>query len=621
VDDYENGAFSLAIDIENEGKIGQLECLLQSADAIIYQEEKQFNAEQSQKITFQQKIINPKKWTAEMPNLYQLILILKNERGEVQSVTGCKVGFRKIEIKNAQLLVNGRPITIKGVNRHEHDEINGQIVSEESMIQDIQLMKQYNINAVRCSHYPNAARWYELCDEYGLYVVDEANIESHGIGKVTFDYANKVDFVADPAESKGAKILADDAVWEGAHLDRIKRTVERTKNHPSIIIWSLGNEAGNGINFQTAYDWIKERDDTRPLQYEQALEEINTDIVCPMYPSPEQLAGYAQKNPNRPLIMCEYAHAMGNSVGNFVDYWEVIHNFDVLQGGFIWDWHDQGIVKYTENGEKYWAFGGDFGPEDVPSDTNFCLNGLLFPDRTPHPHVWEVKKVYQNIGFRAIDIRAGKIEISNRFDFIGLENYRVEWEVWNSSGVVKKGIIEELMIPSQTTQIFNLDYGNLHPRKAYYLNLKALTKQATPLVPADFEVAKEQLPFFPEETITFSSDDKGGEIQYVSCEETAKKIEVHHPLLSGIIDKKSGLLTSFIFRKIELLESPLTPNFWRAPIDNDFGWQMPEKMKVWQVASKQRTVKSVKVIGQSSSMVSAMVVFSLPNTAAHFVCT
>jgi len=624
VEDYQHGDFSLAVELGGNATVGILECrLLEShvsdtfgsiryGDTPIYQEIIPFDTTSTSTISIQTKINTPQKWTAETPSLYQLVLIIKDEEGNIQSVIGCKVGFRKIEIKNTQLLVNGVPITIKGVNRHEHDEINGQIVTEESMIQDIQLMKQYNFNAVRASHYPNVARWYELCDEYGLYVVDEANIEAHGMGKVTFDYDNHISFISDGLDGDN---LAKNPIWKAAHLDRTQRMLERTKNHPSIIVWSLGNEAGNGVNLEACYQWVKERDPSRPVQYEQALEEWNTDIVCPMYPTLEQLEGYAQKQPNKPLIMCEYAHAMGNSVGNFVDYWEVINKYPVLQGGFIWDWHDQGLVKYTEAGEKYWAFGGDYGPSDVPSDANFCLNGLLFPDRTPHPHLWEVKKILQNIGLKAVEIEQGKIEIFNRFDFIGLDNYRVEWEIWCASGTVQKGIIESLDITAQSSKIFTLDYGDFQQEQyiPYFLNFRVLTKKVDELIPAGYEVAKEQFAFpYDTNKKVFFNNQKENLIQDLEWKETEQVYELIHPDLIAIINKENGLLISLKSRQKELLESPPIPNFWRAPIDNDFGWNMPERTNIWRYAGQNRELKSIQLTKKRFQQLTVKVSYWLP---------
>ncbi len=304
-------------------------------------------------------------WTAETPNLYDLYLTLTGEAGDTLEVLRQRIGFRTVEVRDGLLRVNGVPITIKGVNRHEHDPFTGHVMSEERMVEDIRLIKAANMNAVRTSHYPSDPRWYELADEYGLYIVGEANIESHGMG-----------YHPDTT-------LGNNPDWELAHVDRMRRMVERDKNHPSVIIWSMGNEAGNGVNFYAAYEWTKGRDDTRPVQYERALQDWNTDIYVPMYAGFQHLEEYAQSDPERPLIMCEYAHAMGNSVGNFTDYWEIIDRYPSLQGGFIWDWVDQGLFKVTEAGDSIWAYGGDFGPPGTPSDGNFLINGLVQPDRKP----------------------------------------------------------------------------------------------------------------------------------------------------------------------------------------------------------------------------------------------
>ena len=362
-------------------------------------------------LVLNKKITNPLKWTAETPNLYSLVLELLDKNGTATEVVGCKVGFRDVEIKNGQLLINGIAVLFKGANRHEHDEFTGHVISEESMIKDIQLMKQFNLNAVRTSHYPDDPRWYELCDKYGIYLIDEANIESHGMGY------------------NPDRTLANNPDWKEAHLDRIERMVERDKNHPSIILWSMGNEAGDGVNFVAGTEWIHKRDKSRPVHYERAELKPHTDVFCPMYTPIPRIIEYAESSPYRPLIMCEYAHAMGNSVGNLQDYWDVIEKYDVLQGGFIWDWVDQGLVKYDVNGTKYWAYGGDFGPADIPSDENFCINGLINADRTVHPSLWEVKKVYQYIKFNPIDLTQGKFEIVNYFDFISLENVNIFWRV------------------------------------------------------------------------------------------------------------------------------------------------------------------------------------------------
>jgi len=411
-----------------------------------------------------------------------LTLVLRNENNKVIQMIGCKVGFRKLEIKNAQLLLNGKAITIKGVNRHEHDEVNGHVITENDMLEDIKLLKQNNFNAVRASHYPNHSRWYELCDEYGLYVVDEANIEAHGMGSC---FSKPYD------EEAHTSALPN---WKAAHLDRVKRMLERTKNHACIIAWSLGNEAGNGQNMQIAYEWVKQRDDSRPVQYEQAGEAKNTDIVCPMYPKIATIIEYAERTNDRPLIMCEYAHAMGNSVGDLQKYWDAIERFPNLQGGFIWDWQDQGILAKTADGTAYWKYGGDFGGDDVPSDNNFCINGLVFPNRTIHPALLEVKKVYQNIKVEVVDLEKGMFRIHNLFDFSTLANVllRVEYIIDGTLTWIYE--LEDLDIAPQAFEEVeiptNLKKDNLGE---CFLNLYFLTKEDQPMIPAGHEIAKEQI--------------------------------------------------------------------------------------------------------------------------------
>ena len=327
---------------------------------------------------FDAQITAPRRWTAETPALYTLLVELLDRRGKVVEVVATKVGFRKIEVSGGQLLVNGVPITIRGVNRHETDPRTGHVVDEASMLRDIRLMKQNNINAVRTSHYPNHPRWYDLADRYGLYVVDEANIESHG-------YAGT------------ARPLGNEPAWIPAHLDRTLRMFERDKNHPSVVFWSLGNEAGDGVVFEETYAALKARDSSRPVQYEGAGRAAHTDLYVPMYARIHQIEAYARTNPERPLILCEYAHAMGNSVGNLQDYWDVIDRYPSLQGGFIWDWVDQAQLRHDADGNPFWAYGGDFDHPRVANDSNFCNNGLVTADRQPHPHLHEVKKVYQPV--------------------------------------------------------------------------------------------------------------------------------------------------------------------------------------------------------------------------------
>ncbi|MBQ4441795.1 MAG: hypothetical protein II899_06815 [Bacteroidales bacterium] len=363
----------------------------------------QFQNSCKQTLHFRMFVPDVKSWNAEHPHLYSLWLTLEDDKGNTIDDAAIYVGFRNIKIENGLLLVNGVPVTIRGVNRHEHDPKTGHVVSVERMKQDIRLMKANNINTVRTSHYPNAPEFYNLCDYYGLYVIDEANAESH-------------------AQGYGEKSLAKRADFKEATVARVRNMYERDKNHPCVIVWSLGNESGNGVCYEAAYDWLKAKDSTRPVQYERALYDRNTDIVAIMYPSADYLARYAREPQSRPFIMCEYAHAMGNSCGGLSNYWDTIYKYPQLQGGCIWDWVDQGLLTKDARGREFYAYGGDFG-ENMPSDGNFCINGLVDPDRKPHPQLAEVRKVYQPVKIEAVDLDSLKFRIINRFDFSNLEDY------------------------------------------------------------------------------------------------------------------------------------------------------------------------------------------------------
>ncbi len=526
---------------------------------------------------FENSVKNPMKWTAETPNLYYLVLSLLDISGKAIEVVSCKVGFRKAEIKDGQLLINGVPILIKGVNRHEHDPLTGRAISEELMIKDIQLMKQFNINAVRTSHYPNNPKWYELCDEYGIYVVDEANIESHGMG-------------FDPEET-----LGNNPDWEEAHLDRTIRMVERDKNHPSVIIWSLGNEAGDGVNFAATYKWVHERDPSRPIHYQQALLGPHTDIYCPMYPFIEDLEEYACKEQSRPLIMCEYAHAMGNSVGNLRDYWEIIEKYKVLQGGFIWDWIDQTFPKKDENGE-YWAYGGDMGDSKVWNDGNFCVNGLIQADRSLHPHIWEVKKVYQCINMKPVDLDHGKIRIYNNYDFLNLSVVDFSWEIMGEGKKIVKGKLFSLDVEPHTSDFISLKWPDIsaEPGVEYFLKIIVTTTDKTPLsVPKGHVVAWDQfkLPICKSpEKVDIS---KLPNIKIIHEDEASIQITGKEFTIS--FDRKSGLVNSFKFKKKELITKGFVPNFWRAPTDNDIGNGMPDRCGVWKVAGENQKIEKFTI--------------------------
>lgn len=607
-ENYKDGLFQLEVEVasylpEGSTEFFVLEWSIQNADQAIIERGQTHFPNTITPFQFAKQIKNVVRWTAETPYCYQLQLTIRSKDGEVFERIAHAVGFRKIEIRNAQLLINGQAITIKGVNRHEHDERTGHVITEESMLQDIRLMKQYNINAVRCSHYPNAQCWYELCDLHGLYVVDEANIESHGM------YTSE-------------DSLASDPLWQAAHLDRVERMLERTKNHPSIIIWSLGNEAENGINFHKAYQWVKERDPSRPIQYEQAFEEWNTDIVCPMYPSPDHLEAYAMKAPNRPLIMCEYAHAMGNSLGNFAEYWQIIEQYDCLQGGFVWDWHDQGLEAFTESGEKYWKFGGDFGDESAPSDNNFCINGLLLPDRTPHPAIYEVKRCYQSIQFRVVDWQTGEIEICNRFDFKTLDQVAIDWAVWCEKGTVLTGQITVLDILPQARKKYLLDLSTFvqNPAFEYFLNFKVKLKAAEDLLPADFELASAQLAFPVADhfSVPKIKDLKSDKTKSVTSHIKDEKLAITGKDFQIIFNTQTGLLNDYRIQGKSLLQSELIPNFWRAPVDNDFGNGMPERCQIWRYAGRESRLQNFTFTENDSNEIQVKSELFLPLVAVQF---
>jgi beta-galactosidase len=550
-------------------------------------------AKEEKVLHFERTVKTPAQWTAETPHLYSLVLSLLDESGTATEVVSCKVGFRNVEIKDGLLQVNGVPITIKGVNRHEHEPETGRVVSEKYMMKDIQLMKQFNINAVRTSHYPNVPRWYELCDLYGLYVIDEVNIESHGMGY-------------DPDRT-----LGNDPAWKEAHLDRTVRMVERDKNHPSIIIWSLGNEAGDGVNFEATYAWIKKRDPSRPVQYEQANTKPHTDIICPMYSTVHHLKEYLRRGLDRPLILCEYAHAMGNSVGNLQDYWDFFDLHQPLQGGFIWDWVDQGILQKTEDGEEFWAYGGDFGPHGTLSDKNFCINGLVFPDRKIHPHIWEVKKVYQYIKVKQIDLKQGKIEIFNRYDFKSLDDVALQWAVMEDDQRIADGVIGLSDIPPHSSSVLIIPLLRIRPGAGmeYFLNLSFCTKSNTSLIPTGHEIAWEQFPLPITQPKAVADISIFAPIEF---KETESEAWIDGKDFSLVFDKQKGVIASWIYRDKEFLQKGPVPHFWRAPTDNDFGGDMPARLGIWRDAGKNRRVESFHITRVNPNLIQIKVAFTIP---------
>jgi beta-galactosidase len=598
--EYVDGDFKLNVNVLNSGakksRGYQLIVKLLSYDkkTVIksFSKEINVNKDEEQQVVFQQIIEKPEKWTAETPNLYTLIISVTNDKGVCEESISSKIGFRTSEIKNGLFLVNGVPIHIKGVNRHEHDPVTAHVISEESMLKDIQLMKQFNINTVRTCHYPNDPRWYELCDQFGLYVIDEANIESHGMGY-------------DPDRT-----LGNDPRFMKAHLARVESMLERDKNHPCVIFWSMGNEAGNGVNFDTCYNWIKQRDPSRPVHYERAELGRNTDVYCPMYPDIEYLAEYASKPQARPLIMCEYAHGMGNSTGNLQDYWDTIEHYPQLQGGSMWDWVDEGIEQHDKNGRVYYAYGGDFGPPGTPSDSNFCINGLVLPDRTPHPGLYEVKKVYQYFGIKPIEAGRGIISIKNKYDFTNANQFDINWKLVGDDKVIAFGTLEKPDIEPHGEKTIQLDLPTVEaqPGVDYFLNFSVTSREASGMIPKDFEVAKEQIPLTSNAVLKSLNDKAFLETVWSKDRKildiTGADFLVRFDTLTGNI-----LALEYDGRKY-LVQGPV-PNFWRAPTDNDFGNKMQFRCAAWKDASESRTVKTFRVVRKTQGIVQITVDFIL----------
>ncbi|MDP3644469.1 MAG: glycoside hydrolase family 2 TIM barrel-domain containing protein [Bacteroidota bacterium] len=575
VNNYQDGDFKLVVEIVNAAQTTPsvtLEAVLMDGETKVA-ELKQTVKTGSQPVSVSNGIMVPaaKPWSAENPNLYQLLITLKDQAGKTIEVLRQDVGFRTIEIKNAQLLVNGVAIYLKGVNIHEHNETTGHYQDEATMLKDILQMKLHNINAVRNSHYPQPERWYELCNQYGIFLVDEANVESHGMGY-------------------GAKSLAKDPVWKDAHLFRTRNMFERDKNQPSVIIWSLGNESGNGVNFEATYAYLKSSDPSRPVQYEQAGKGANTDIVCPMYARIKNMEDYAKGNPTKPYIQCEYAHSMGNSTGNLQDYWDVIEKYPVLQGGFIWDWVDQGILTKDAQGNKFWAYGGDLGSDTLPTDGNFCCNGLINPDRTVKPTLIEVGKVYQHIGFKAVNLNTGEIEIRNKYSFTNLSEFTFNWEVVADGQVMKSGEIPDLDLTPNTSKKIQLDVKvDAQPATEYFLNVSAKLKNIKGILPAGTKLAYEQflLPFSKKAVLSSTKD-----LPAVTSKEEGNLIVVEGTGFKMNFSKDEATLKSYQLDGKEMLLTGPVPNFWRAPIDNDFGNELDKRSRVWRKAGEQKTVRS-----------------------------
>ena len=594
---YKDGTLQIAIQMEGKGTAAMK--LLDKAGKEVA------TAQIKGSGTTTMSVGNPLKWSAETPNLYTLVVNLEKNGQVIESLTQ-KVGFRKIELKNGQVLVNGQPVLFKGANRHEMDPDGGYVVSKERMIQDIKRMKELNINAVRTCHYPDNNLWYDLCDEYGLYMVAEANVESHGMGY-------------------GEKTLAKNPLYTKAHLERNQRNVQRSYNHPSIIFWSLGNEAGFGPNFEACYKWIKAEDKSRPVQYEQAGTNEFTDIYCPMYENYEDCEEYAKGDIDKPLIQCEYAHAMGNSQGGFKEYWDLVRKYPKFQGGFIWDFVDQAVRWHTKDGREFYGYGGDFNPYDA-SDNNFNNNGLISPDRVPNPHAYEVAYFYQNIWVNPVDMQKGEISIYNENFFRDLSGYYAEWKLMVEGEAVQSGLLTDLKVDPQQTVNQKIPYSleGICPGKEVLLNIEFKLKNGEMLLPAGHTVAKQQLAIrdykAPENLLTEP---------VIAHDETPQPVVEDNDQFYLIVkgenfhidfERRNGLLSLYEVNGMSILEegAQLRPNFWRAPTDNDMGAGLQQKYVVWK--NPKLELKSLEHTTENKLVV-VKALYDMPEVSAKLALT
>lgn len=539
------------------------------------------------------QIAAPSLWTAETPDLYTVLIKLKDPSGNVTEVERCKFGFREIEIRDGALLINGRSVKLKGVNRHEHDPDTGRHVSEGRMIQDIRLMKQFNINCVRTSHYPNDPRWYELCDQYGVYLVDEANVESHG---TSYNKDN---------------IPGSDPLWRRAVEDRMERMVHRDKNHPSIIMWSLGNEAGRGSNFVHMVEAAQRIDTSRPFHYRQMNAAGDTDAAT--YVTYETLLNHAKSKPHRPYFMEEYAHAMGNSLGVMQSYWDIIQAHPNLIGAAIWDWVDQGLRKPIpggNRGEWFYAYGGDYG--DRPTDENFCINGLVNPDREPNPHIWEVKKVYQPVQVEAVDLGKGLLRVHNGYDFTSLDFLVAKWELSEDGIVLQRGTLPVPKIASKATAEMQIPFKrpNLRPGREYHVKLSFCLAEDQSWASQGHEVAWEQfaLPFHVASNPPRSLED----LPPLSIKEGNEEVKIAGSTFSATFSKSSGALVAYRLGDRELISGPLVPNFVRHATDNDHGAKWDRQMQPWATATADRTLTSFELAQESPREVDVKIAMAVP---------
>ena len=574
VNGYKDGELKLDV-ILHQPKAGEtVEVKVMDKDRVIYDRKKSVTSATDTLFAQQQLFPDARPWNAETPNTYTLVVSTYDAQGKPLESFTHLFGFRSVEMTNGMQLINGQPVLFKGVNRHEHDPYKGRTVSVASMIQDIRLMKQFNLNGVRNCHYPNNYAWYELCTEFGLYMVDEANIESHGMM-----------FHKD-------ETLANYPDWELPFMQRMSRMIARDRNCSAIVTWSMGNESGYGKHFETLYDYTKQADPTRPVQYEGGGYNAKSDIYCPMYARIWRLHQHVNQRDKRPMILCEYAHAMGNSVGNFQDYWDLIYKYDQLQGGFIWDWVDQTFAIKDDNRRDIWAFGGDMGFVGVVNDSNFCANGLVAADRTPHPHIYEVKKVLQYIHFEPLAFTPNKIKVTNRHDFIGLEGYRLRWAVECNGKAVQSGETDFPAITPGSSAAIELPLKALPADgKEYFLTLRAFTKHEAPLVPAGHETAVEQW-LLPAAPAAKTVEPAGG---MLTTERSDSTVLLKGNSFQVCFSARNGEMTSLSYNGKEMVKEGLQPNFWRPLTDNDIPNGHLYRCATWRTAARDARLESLEL--------------------------
>ena len=617
---YEKGVFSLDVELKNHlDKNQKLKVSYSILDGKqILQKGTQaltIDKDAIGKLAFETAIENVKAWSAEHPNLYTLNIDVLDSKGKTIESTTRQIGFRSVEIKNGLLLVNGKSIKLKGVNAQETDPETGHVMSEEMIMKDIRLWKENNINAVRLSHYPRGSRFYELCDKHGIYVVDEANIESHGM-------------------YYGDRSLAKKPSWENAHVDRMTRMVARDKNHPSVIIWSMGNEAGNGVNFYAGYKAIKAMDKSkRPVQYERPYKDYdgsnydmdwNTDIIVPQYPSPAAFEEIGRSKTDRPFIPSEYAHAMGNSTGNFQDYWDIIEQHENLQGGFIWDWVDQSIWKTNEKGERFYAYGGDYG-KNMPTDNSFLNNGIVFPDRSPQPALYEVKKAHEFINFKQKGINGHnelRVLVENLYDFTNLNEFDLIAKIKADGKILKTIPAQTLDVETQTGKLIRIDLKGIDFKKntEYFVEISAVTKKDWGLLPKGFEVAHEQIKVDRLHVEEQAAVAQGAALK---VKETANGVIVSNSVVSLEFNKKQGRITSYTYKGNELIKDGKgpKPNFWRAVTDNDAGNRMYAGNIEWKKATLFSEVTSMTTKKIADNLIELKVTYDLPGVNTKFFST